>query len=144
MMKSELEKEPASNQARFCLCGVCGKIKRATVTRVNYTMFLLLVTVLCFLLSFPRARTKINAIPHLCDELVSAQTCDNLAGHTGVYRVCFATAIFYFVASCVVAGVKNVGEFRSKIHNGFWYIKFLVLIGQSTFRHLYNIGTCRI
>ncbi|XP_044172647.1 probable serine incorporator [Acropora millepora] len=128
MMKSELEKEPASNQATFCLCGVCDKIKRATVTRVNYTMFLLLVTVLCFLLSFPRARTKINAIPHLCDELVSAQTCDNLAGHTGVYRVCFATAIFYFLASCVVAGVKNVGEFRSKIHNGFWYIKFLVLI----------------
>ncbi|KAK2572759.1 putative serine incorporator, partial [Acropora cervicornis] len=120
--------KPASNQATFCLCGVCGKIKRATVTRVNYTMFLLLVTVLCFLLSFPRARKKINAIPHLCDELVSAQTCDNLAGHTGVYRVCFATAIFYFVASCVVAGVKNVGEFRSKIHNGFWYIKFLVLI----------------
>lgn len=143
-MKNELEKEPASKQATFCLCGVSGKIKRATVTRVNYTMFLLLVTVLCFLLSFPRARTKINAIPHLCDELVSAQTCDNLTGHTGVYRVCFATAIFYFVASCVVVGVKNVGEFRSKIHNGFWYIKFLVLIGQSTFRHLYNNGTCRI
>lgn len=135
-MKSELEKEQTSNPATLCLCRVCGKIKRATVTRVNYTLFLLLVTVLCFLLSFPRARTMINAIPHLCDELVSAQTCDNLAGHTGVYRVCFATAIFYFVASCVVAGVKNVGEFRSKIHNGFWYIKFLVLIGQSTCRPL--------
>ncbi|XP_068743053.1 probable serine incorporator [Montipora capricornis] len=128
-MKDDSKKEQTPcNQETSCFCGICGKIRRATLTRVNYTILLLLVTVLGFMLSFPQARSKINAIPHFCDELVSSQTCDNLAGHTGVYRVCFATAIFYVIASCFVVGVTNVDEFRARIHNGFWYIKFLVLI----------------
>ena len=129
-MKDGSQRELAPcNQVTLCCCGICGKIKRATLTRVNYAILLLLVTVLCFMLSFSHARTKMNNIPHFCDELVSSQTCDNLAGHNGVYRVCFATAMFYFISSCFAIGITNVDQLRARIHNGFWYVKFLVLIG---------------
>ena len=127
-MKDDSDDQPKRNQEVSCFCGICGKLRRATVTRVNYTIILLLVTVLSFALSVPRMRSKINAIPHFCNEMVDSKTCDSLVGYTAVYRVCFGTAIFYLVLACVVVGVKNIEEVRARIHNGFWYIKFLLLI----------------
>ena len=74
-------------------------------------------------------RDKLNAIPHFCNEMVDSKSCDNLVGYTAVYRVCFGTAIFYLVLSGVAFGVKSAEKVRGRIHNGFWYIKFLLLIG---------------
>lgn len=129
-MKDHSEDGPNQCDQGVCsFCCVCGRLGRATVTRVNYTLFLLLVTVLCFVLSAPRMRDKLNSIPHFCNEMVDSKSCDNLVGYTAVYRVCFGTAIFYLVLSGVVFGVKSAEEVRGRIHNGFWYIKFLLLIG---------------
>lgn len=74
-------------------------------------------------------RDKLNAIPHFCNEMVDSKSCDNLVGYRAVYRVCFGTALFYLVLSGILLGVKSAEEVRGRIHNGFWYIKFLVLIG---------------
>ena len=74
-------------------------------------------------------RDKLNAIPHFCNEMVNSKSCDNLVGYMAVYRVCFGTALFYFFLSVTSIGVKSVDEIRARIHNGFWYIKFLLLIG---------------
>ena len=128
-MKDDSEDQQKGSQEISCLCGVCGKLRRATVTRVSYTVFLLLVTVVCFVLSVPQMRRQIKAIPHFCNEMVDSRTCDNLVGYTAVYRVCFGTAVFYLLLAGFVVGVKNIDEVRARIHNGFWYIKFLLLIG---------------
>ena len=129
-MKDHSEDRPDQcDQGGCSLCCVCSRLERATVTRVNYTLFLLLVTVFCFVLSVPRMRDKLNAIPHFCNEMVDSKSCDNLVGYTAVYRVCFGTAIFYLVLSGVAFGVKSAEKVRGRIHNGFWYIKFLLLIG---------------
>lgn len=75
-------------------------------------------------------RDKLNAIPHFCNEMVDSKSCDNLVGYTAVYRVCFGTALFYLCLSVITLNVKSVEEIRARIHNGFWYIKFLLLIGE--------------
>lgn len=129
-MEDDSENRAKCSQEMPCLCGICGKLKRATLTRVNYIIFLLLITILCFVLSVPQMRAKLNAIPHFCNEMVDSKTCDNLVGHTAVYRVCFGAAMFYLFLSGVVVGVKSIEEVRARIHNGFWYIKFLLLIGE--------------
>ena len=128
-MKSDSENRAKSSQEISCLCGICGKVRRATVTRVNYTIFLFLVTILCFVLSVPQMKAKIDAIPHFCNEMVDSTTCDSLVGYAAVYRVCFGIAMFYLILSCVLVGVKSIDEVRARIHNGFWYIKCLLLIG---------------
>ena len=128
-MKDNSKHVPNCDQSVRSFCCTCCGLKRATVTRVNYTLFLLLVTVLCFVLSAPRMRDKLNAIPHFCNEMVNSKSCDNLVGYTAVYRVCFGTALFYFFLSVTSIRVKSVDEIRARIHNGFWYIKFLLLIG---------------
>ena len=129
-MKDNSKDEPNGDQSVCFLCCACGGHRRETMTRVNYTLFLLLVTVLCFVLSAARMRDKLNAIPHFCNEMVDSKSCDNLVGYTAVYRVCFGTALFYLCLSVITLNVKSVEEIRARIHNGFWYIKFLLLIGE--------------
>lgn len=131
-MKDNSENQANCKEEISCSCGICGNLRRATVTRINYTILLLLVTVLCFVLSVPQMRRQVYAIPHFCNEMVESRTCDNLFGYTGVYRVCFGTALYFLALACIVIGVKNGEEVRARIHNGLWYIKFLLLIGQSS------------
>ena len=126
----EQEEKPRCGEEICCCCCTCCNLKRSTVTRVNYTIFLFAATVLCFVLSAPQMRQKLNDIPHFCNEMVDSTSCDNLAGYTAVYRVCFSTAMFFLALSGVVIGVKSVEEVRARIHNGFWYIKFVVLLGK--------------
>ena len=128
-MNDDSENGAKSDRDISCLCGICGKIRRATVTRTTYVMFLLLVTLLCVVLSAPQTRQKIYAIPHFCNEIVDSKTCESLVGYTAVYRVCFGMAMFYLVFSCVLVGVKSLGDIRARIHNEFCYIKLLLLIG---------------
>ena len=128
-MNDDSENGAKSDRDISCLCGICGKIRRATVTRTTYVIFLLLVTLLCFVLSAPQTRQKIYAIPHFCNEIVDSKTCESLVGYTAVYRVCFGMAMFYLVFSCVLVGVKSLGDIRARIHNEFCYIKLLLLIG---------------
>lgn len=125
-MKDDSENGVKSDRDISCLCGIC---RRATVTRTTYVIFLLLVTLLCFVLSAPQTRQKIYAIPHFCNEIVDSKTCESLVGYTAVYRVCFGMAMFYLVFSCVLVGVKSLGDIRARIHNEFCYIKLLLLIG---------------
>lgn len=61
--------------------------------------------------------------------MVDLKSCDNFVGYMVVYCVCFGIVIFYFVFFGVVFGVKSVEEVWGCIYNGFWYIKFLFLIG---------------
>lgn len=131
-MKDNSENQANCKEEISRSCGICGNLRRATVTRINYTILLLLVTVLCFVLSVPQMRRQVYAIPHFCNEMVESRTCDNLFGYTGVYRVCFGTALYFLALACIVIGVKNGEEVRARIHNGLWYIKFLLLIGQSS------------
>uniref|UniRef100_H2Z2X8 Serine incorporator 1 n=1 Tax=Ciona savignyi TaxID=51511 RepID=H2Z2X8_CIOSA len=55
--------------------------------------------------------------------------CDSLAGYLAVYRVCFALGGFFALLGILMLCVKSSKDPRAKIHNGFWFFKFLALAG---------------
>lgn len=55
--------------------------------------------------------------------------CSKAVGYEAVYRVCFALTCFFALFALLMIGVKSSNDPRAGIQNGFWAIKYLVLIG---------------
>jgi len=55
--------------------------------------------------------------------------CKNAVGYLAVYRFCFIVTLFFCLFSVMMIGVKSSNDPRAGIQNGFWGIKFIVIIG---------------
>ena len=97
-------------------------------SRLYFTVFLLLGTILCLVMLAPNMRTNLDKIPLLCTKFASKRVCDNLVGYGAVYRVSFAMATFFLLFSLLTYNVHSKKQFRARIHNGFWYIKLSLLV----------------
>lgn len=135
-MVSEKSKDARGKKnGGFCLpeSSCCGcDLKSSTTTRLYYTVFLLVATIMCFIVLAPETKKKLYSTPHLCSELLDSHICANLVGYSAVYRICFAVASFFFTLSVLFVQVKFVDELRARIHNGFWYFKFVAFVGKYT------------
>jgi hypothetical protein len=56
-------------------------------------------------------------------------SCQRAAGFQAVYRICGGMASFFFIFMFLMFGVKSSNDARSKVQNGFWFFKYLLLIG---------------
>ena len=136
--RKEVKSDDQSDDSLDSSCCGCCDFKRSTSTRLYYTLFLLVTTVICFIVLAPKTKEKLYATPHLCSELLNSRTCANLVGYSAVYRLCFAIASFFFVSSLLFVQVKYVNDLRARIHNGFWYFKFMAFVGKYNFtRHAF-------
>jgi len=57
--------------------------------------------------------------------------CGAAVGYLAVYRLCFAMTLFFLFMALIMIGVKSSKDPRAGIQNGFWAIKYLVLIGTA-------------
>ncbi|XP_031574137.1 probable serine incorporator [Actinia tenebrosa] len=118
-----------------CCCSCCPSCKSSTSTRIMYSIFLLLGTgVSCLMLSSKVQHAMVENVPFglfdkACSEAGAGSNCDQLTGYLAVYRVCFAMACFFFLLMLITIGVKSNKDPRGGIHNGYWLIKLLALIG---------------
>lgn len=55
--------------------------------------------------------------------------CSSAVGYMAVYRICFALVCFFMLMALMMIGVKSSRDARAPIQNGFWGLKFLVVIG---------------
>lgn len=55
--------------------------------------------------------------------------CTIAVGYLTVYRICFALACFFSLMAVMMIGAKSSRDSRSGIQNGFWGIKYLMVIG---------------
>lgn len=55
--------------------------------------------------------------------------CNNAVGYLAVYRICFAACLFFVLMALITIGVKSSKDPRAGIQNGFWGIKYLLVIG---------------
>ncbi len=55
--------------------------------------------------------------------------CSSVVGYLSVYRVCFIVTLFFLLFALLMIGVNSSKDPRAGIQNGFWGIKFLVIIG---------------
>jgi len=56
--------------------------------------------------------------------------CSVGVGYQAVYRLCLIVTLFFVVMSILMIGVKTSNDPRAGIQNGFWGIKYLIVIGS--------------
>lgn len=54
--------------------------------------------------------------------------CSIAVGYLAVYRICFAFACFFALMSVMMLGAKSSRDARAGIQNGFWGIKYMIVI----------------
>ncbi|CAN8026833.1 unnamed protein product [Ixodes persulcatus] len=107
-------------------CSACPSCRNSTSTRIMYAVMLLLSTIAACIMLSPKIEGLLEKVPQLCE---STDACKNAVGYLAVYRLLFAMTLFFLAFSMMMIGVKSSKDPRGGIQNGFWALKFLVLIG---------------
>ncbi|XP_077517887.1 serine incorporator TMS1 isoform X2 [Amblyomma americanum] len=107
-------------------CSACPSCRNSTSSRIMYALMLLLTTVVACIMLSPKIEQLLEKVPQLCE---STDACKNAVGYLAVYRLHFALTLFFIAFSMMMIGVKSSKDPRSGIQNGFWALKYLVLIG---------------
>jgi len=113
-------------------------------------MLLLLTTIVSCILLAPGLHDKLESVPFCKDngktddsggirDLITNQIgssvadftvdCSQAVGYLAVYRLCFIVTLFFVLMSVLMIGVKSSNDPRAGIQNGFWGIKYLIIIG---------------
>uniref|UniRef100_A0A671EV16 Serine incorporator 2 n=2 Tax=Rhinolophus ferrumequinum TaxID=59479 RepID=A0A671EV16_RHIFE len=147
MMRSMRLKEgesPGQGHAASCLCGsapcilcgCCPSSRNSTISRLIFTAFLFLGVLVSIIMLSPGVESQLHNLPWVCEEgagtpvvLRSYIDCGSLLGHRAVYRMCFATAAFFFLFTLLMMCVHSSRDPRAAIQNGFWFFKLLVFVG---------------
>uniref|UniRef100_A0A7N8WLH9 Serine incorporator 2, like n=1 Tax=Mastacembelus armatus TaxID=205130 RepID=A0A7N8WLH9_9TELE len=117
------------------LCGCCPSSNNSTITRLIFSFFLLLGTLVSVIMILPGMETQLRKIPGFCQGgtaipgIENKVNCDVIVGYKSVYRMCFAMTCFFFLFSAIMIRVRSSKDPRAAIQNGFWFFKFLILIG---------------
>ncbi|NXC65011.1 SERC4 protein, partial [Aleadryas rufinucha] len=108
-------------------------LRVSTSTRILYTLLHVLASaVCCLMLSRTVAQVITEKVPFsvvLCQHLPGGTDCEWLVGSSAVYRVCFGTACFHLAQAALLFNVRSSSDCRAQLHNGFWLLKLLVLVG---------------
>uniref|UniRef100_A0A672U2S9 Serine incorporator 4 n=1 Tax=Strigops habroptila TaxID=2489341 RepID=A0A672U2S9_STRHB len=113
-----------------CDCSPCRRLRVSTSTRILYTLLHVLASAVCCLML---SRTVAQAVR----EKVTAGAGTpgvlgvpgRLVGSSAVYRVCFGTSCFHLAQAALLLNVRSSAGCRARLHNGFWLLKLLVLLG---------------
>lgn len=126
-----------SSAAGLC-CSCLPSCKSSTSSRIMYALFLLIGTIISCIMLAPGLENTLNKIPALCstvkvggiDSKVGLNAdCKQVVGYSSVYRICFGLVCFFFLFWMIMINVKNSKDPRSKIQNGFWFFKLLIVVG---------------
>ncbi|XP_069975523.1 serine incorporator 3 isoform X4 [Penaeus vannamei] len=120
-------------------CAACPSCKNSTSSRLMYAIMMLLGTIVACIMLSPGLENFLQKVP-FCDSgeqtsFLDTATdavkvdCSGVVGYLAVYRLCFAMSLFFFFMALIMIGVKSSKDPRAGIQNGFWAIKYLVLIG---------------
>ncbi|KAM6899422.1 serine incorporator 2 [Xenentodon cancila] len=125
-----------------CLCGsascllssCCPSTKNSTITRLAFSFMLMLGTLVSIIMILPGMEEHLKKIPGFCEggstiPGLNKVNCDVIVGYKSVYRMCFAMACFFFLFSIIMIQVRSSKDLRAAIQNGFWFFKFLLLVG---------------
>ncbi|KAL7827008.1 hypothetical protein AOLI_G00322170 [Acnodon oligacanthus] len=126
-----------------CLCGsapcllsgCCPSSYNSTLTRLAFSFLMLLGTLVSIIMIMPGMEAQLEKIPGFCEKGASIPgfhgkvNCSIIVGYKSVYRMCFAMACFFFLFSMIMIRVRSSKDPRAAIQNGFWFFKFLILVG---------------
>ncbi|XP_008547378.1 probable serine incorporator isoform X2 [Microplitis demolitor] len=122
-----------STACSFC-CSQCPSCRNSTSARIMYALLLMLGTITACITLAPGLQNAMKKVPFCANSsnyVPSSFTidCESAVGYLAVYRICFILSLFFFLMSVMMIGVKSSKDHRAPIQNGFWAIKFLLVIG---------------
>lgn len=100
-----------------------------------YAVMLLLGTIAACVTLSPGLQDALKKVPFCSSNdsstiaLYPTWQCESAVGYLAVYRLCFALSAFFFLMALIMIGVKTSKDPRAGIQNGFWAIKYLLVIG---------------
>ncbi|XP_034232298.1 serine incorporator 1 isoform X2 [Thrips palmi] len=111
------------------LCAACPACRNSTSTRIMYAIMLLLGTVVGCIMLAPGLQDELKKVPFCKGDTVHLGfDCKEAVGYLAVYRLCFALTMFFTLMGIIMLGVKSSKDPRAGIQNGFWGLKYLVVI----------------
>ncbi|CAF1053054.1 unnamed protein product [Adineta steineri] len=121
-----------------CIC--CPSTRNSLITRLAYGLLLLIGTIISWVLLTPDFVKILAKIPGLCkgkilddiEALKGYMSCERFVGYRNVYRIQFSFACFFLLMMFLMLFVKRSKDPRSKIQNGFWFFKILIITGICT------------
>lgn len=116
-------------------CAACPSCRNSTSARLMYALMLLVGTVVACIFLSPGLKELLEKVPFCKDpgssSLLDAINCQDKIGYIAVYRLCFALTIFFVFMALIMIGVKSSRDPRAGIQNGFWGLKYLLVIGTA-------------
>ncbi|XP_019757298.1 probable serine incorporator isoform X2 [Dendroctonus ponderosae] len=117
-------------------CSACPSCKNSTSSRIAYAFLLLLGTIVACITLAPGLQSALKKVPFCANSssvagnvLSISVDCDKAVGYLAVYRICFILTCFFALFALMMIGVKSSRDGRAGIQNGFWGLKFLLIIG---------------
>uniref|UniRef100_A0A667Z0G5 Serine incorporator 2 n=1 Tax=Myripristis murdjan TaxID=586833 RepID=A0A667Z0G5_9TELE len=126
------------------LCGCCPSSNNSTITRLVFSFFLLLGTMVSVIMILPGMEAELRKIPGFCQDgstipgFENQVNCDVIVGYKSVYRMCFAMACFFFLFSAIMINVRSSKDPRAAIQNGS--IMFIALLLPMPFTVWFYFG----
>ncbi|XP_070155901.1 probable serine incorporator isoform X4 [Polyergus mexicanus] len=120
-----------STACSFC-CSQCPSCRNSTSTRIMYALLLLLGTIAACITLAPGLQNVLKKVPFCGNSYVPSDfilDCESAVGYLAVYRICFILSLYFFLMSVIMIRVKSSQDPRAPIQNGFWAIKYLLIIG---------------
>ncbi|XP_033312353.1 serine incorporator 1 isoform X4 [Bombus bifarius] len=122
-----------STACSFC-CSQCPTCRNSTSTRIMYALLLMLGTIAACITLAPGLQDALKKVPFCTNSsnyVPSKFTvdCESAVGYLAVYRICFIIALYFFLMSIMMIRVRSSKDPRAPIQNGFWAIKYLLIIG---------------
>lgn len=78
---------------------------------------------------FGGAAKNASTVTAMAANGTAGTVCDEFTGYTAVYRLMFATTVFFAVLGVLMIKVKSTRDPRVPLHRGLFGIKFLLLLG---------------
>ncbi|XP_070496423.1 serine incorporator 1 isoform X3 [Chironomus tepperi] len=123
--------------AASCVCAACPSCKNSTSSRIMYAILLMFGAATGALMLSNGLQDLLKKVP-FCANSTSTTSyvipdsstfdCQHAVGYLAVYRIGFALAAFFLLMSIIMIGVKSSRDGRAAIQNGFWGLKFLIVI----------------
>lgn len=122
-----------STACSFC-CSQCPSCRNSTSTRIMYALLLLLGTIAACITLAPGLQNALKKVPFCANSSNYVPSdftvdCESAVGYLAVYRICFILSLYFFLMSVIMIRVKSSRDPRAAIQNGFWAIKYLLIIG---------------
>ncbi|NWT04190.1 SERC2 protein, partial [Mionectes macconnelli] len=107
------------------LCGCCPSAKNSTISRLLFTFFLFLGTLVSIIMIIPGVEKELHKLPGFCEgsgSVLGVQThvnCRSFLGHKAVYRMGFAMASFFCLFAVLMVCVRSSKDPRAAVQNGW-------------------------